>query len=102
MAKDFLHLLGTRVRRDVEILWRIAPDEIAHATTREIGDVTGCAQAIHERARGRFHRVCWLHGLTSPFTRGLSRLWVAHASRVVAGRFAFGKRSKIQCNTWTS
>ena len=55
-AEDFLHFLRARVGRDIDILGRLAANQIAHATACEVGGVPGRAQSIAQSARGHFHR----------------------------------------------
>ena len=60
-GEKFLHLFRARVGCDIDVLGRLASNQVAHTAAGEIGDVPGRAQSIDERARGRFHRG-YLHG----------------------------------------
>jgi hypothetical protein len=54
-SENFLHVFGPCIGRDIDVLGSFSPNEIAHATAREIGDVSGCAQSLDKRARSREH-----------------------------------------------
>ena len=85
-GENFLHLLRARIGRDVDVLRRLAADQIAHAAAGEIGDVAGRAQSIDERARGRSIGVYLIEGFTAT-------LDVRIASALVRGSSLLSDRS---------
>src|SRR6266487_4820060 len=54
--EKFLYTFRLRVGSDVEILWRFAAKNVAHATAGEIGDVAFFTQTRGDLARGLFDR----------------------------------------------
>src|SRR5436305_191181 len=71
VRKNFLHDVRRRVGRDIEVLRRQSTHHVAHATAREVSDVSALAQTLCELARSFFHRR-YAHGdiVAAPLYRG--------------------------------
>lgn len=63
--EKFLHNLGSRIRRDIDVFGRLAADQIAHAATSKVRNVTMSGQPRDDLARGGFHRTFGFHDSAS-------------------------------------